>query len=94
MLLETLNSENSAIQFTMENSDNNLPFLDIIIDKKGNQTWMDINSKPKDPRKHVPFNANHPKPCLKNNCTIVQNPKITTAKLSELKICEGAKVSK
>ena len=55
---------------------------------------MDINSKPKDPRKHVPFNANHPKPCLKNNCTIVQNPKITTAKLSELKICEGAKVSK
>ena len=55
---------------------------------------MDINSEPKDPRKHVPFNVNHPKPCLKNNCTIVQNTKITTAKLSELKICEGAKVSK
>jgi len=47
-LLNILNSINENIQFTMEVSNNNLPFLDISINKVGTRIWMDIYSKPTD----------------------------------------------
>ena len=51
-LLETLNSVIKAIQFTMEFSDKEIPFLDILI-KQGNSgdnsgIWMDLYLKPTD----------------------------------------------
>ena len=51
-LLETLYSVNEAIQFTMEFSDKEIPFLDILI-KQGNSgdnsgIWMDLYLKPTD----------------------------------------------
>ena len=64
-LLEILKSVHLAIQFTMEVSENNLQFLDIIIRKNGNKIWMDIYSKPTDSKRYVPFNSNHSKNCLK-----------------------------
>ena len=54
-LLEVLNSINPAIQFTMETSDTQLPFLDIMINKEGKKVFMDIYSKLTDLKKHVSF---------------------------------------
>ena len=59
-LLEVLNSINPAIQFTMETSDTQLPFLDIMINKEGKKVFMDIYSKPTDSKKHVPSNETTP----------------------------------
>ena len=41
-LLDVLNNINSAIQFTMETSRNQLPFLEIIINTEGKRVFMDI----------------------------------------------------
>ena len=41
-LLDVVNSINPAIQFTMETSDTQLPFLDIIINKEGKKVFIDI----------------------------------------------------
>ena len=77
----------------MEISENNLPFLDILINKDDDKIWMNIYSKPTDSKRYVPFDSNHPKSYLKNIpfclarriCTIVENTKIKSVKLSELK---------
>ena len=47
-LLDVLNNINPAIQFTVETSDNQLPFLDIMINKEGKKVLIDIYSKPTD----------------------------------------------
>ena len=65
-LLDVLNNINPAIQFTMETSDNQLPFLDVIINKEGKKVFMDFYSKPTDSKRYVSFKSNHPKHCLKN----------------------------
>ena len=73
----------------MEVSDNNLPFLDILINKCDKKIWMDIYAKPTDAKRYVPFNSCHPKHCLKNIpfclarriCTIVENTSVMNAKL-------------
>ena len=65
-LLEVLKNINSAMQFTMETSDTQLPFLDDMIDKEGKKVFMDIYSKPTDSKRYVSFKSNHPKHCLKN----------------------------
>ena len=41
-LLDVVNSINPAIQFTMETSDTQLPFLDIMINKEGKKVFIDI----------------------------------------------------
>ena len=41
-MLEVLNNINPAIQFTMETSDTQLPFLDVMINKEGKKVFMDI----------------------------------------------------
>ena len=97
-LHEISNSVNTAIQFTMEFSDNNLPFLYILINKQGSRIWINIYSEPVDWNRYVPFNSNHWKRCFKNIlfclaqriCTIVENAKIR--KPNSLKFnfnCEG-----
>ena len=64
-LLEVLNNINPAIQFTMETSDTQLPFLDVLINKEGKKIFMDIYSKPTDSKRYVSFKSNHPRYCLK-----------------------------
>ena len=64
-LLHVLNIINPAIQFTMESSDTQLPFLDVMINKDRKKVFMDIYSKQTD-SKDVSFKSNHPKHCLKN----------------------------
>ena len=55
-LLTIINSVNNGIQFSMELSDNKLPFLDILITKSGKKNWMNFYSKPNE-SKHcfLPF---------------------------------------
>ena len=93
-LLNILNSINPFIKFTMEVSENTIPFLDISVNKDQDNIWMDIYSKPTDSKRYVPFDSCHPKHCLKNIpyclarriCMIVECNKIKLERLSELKL--------
>ena len=49
-LLDFLNNINPAIQFTIETSDTQPPFPDVMINKEGKKVFMDIYSKPADSR--------------------------------------------
>ena len=44
-LLSILNQINNNIQFTMEQSQTRLSFLDIMINKSGTNIWTDISNK-------------------------------------------------
>ena len=91
-LLEVLNNINPAIQSTMETSDTQLPFLDVMIIKEGKKVFMDIYSKPTDSKRYVSFKSNHPKHCLKNIpfslacriCMIAEMISLKEIKLKEL----------
>ena len=65
-MLEVLNNIKPAIQFTIETSDTQLPFLDVMINKEGKKVFMDIYSEPTDSKRYVPFKSNHPNHWLKN----------------------------
>ena len=56
---------NPAIQFTMETSDSQPPFLDVTINKEGKKIFMDICSEPTKLKRYVSINSNHPKHYLK-----------------------------
>lgn len=92
-LLNILNKININIQFTMEKSQNRLPFLDIMINKDGTKIWMDIYNKPTDAKRYVPFTSNHPRHCLTNIpfslarriSTIVEKENIKNQRFTELK---------
>ena len=79
-LLQVLNSINQHIQFTMEYSEKEIPFLDVMI-KRDDGIWMDLYHKPTDTQMYVPFNSNHPPHCKRNIpftlarriCAIVEN---------------------
>ena len=58
-LLTILNQVNRNLQFTMERSTTNLPFLDIMINKTRTKIWMDVCYKPTDSKRYVPFTSNH-----------------------------------
>ena len=62
-LLLTLNSINPSIQFTMEYSKNQMPFLDILITRNENGIWMDLYHKPTDIQRCLPFTSSHPNHC-------------------------------
>ena len=47
-LLLTLNAINPSIQFTMEYSKDQIPFLDFLIKRNENGIWMDLYHKPTD----------------------------------------------
>ena len=91
-LPDVLNNINPAIQFTMETSDTQLPFLDVMMNKEGKKVFMDIYSKPTDSKRHVSFKSNHPKHCLKNIqfslarriCMIAEKDSLKEIKLKEL----------
>ena len=92
-LLTILNQVNPNLQFTMERSTTNLPFLDIMINKTGTKIWMDMYNKPTDSKRYVPFTSNHPRSCLRNIpfclarriCAIVEEEETKLKRLSELK---------
>lgn len=93
VLLETLNSLHPAIQFTMEYSENEVPFLDILIKKQNANIWMDLFHKSTDTRRCLPFASNHPAHCKRNIpfslarriCTIVENHERKLIHLDELR---------
>ena len=65
-LLETLNSVNEAIQFTMEFNDKEIHFLDILIKRDNSRIWMDLYHKPTDTKRCLSYSTSHPRHCLKN----------------------------
>ena len=64
-LLGTFYSVNEAIEFTMEFSDKEIPFLDILIKRDNSGIWMDLYHKPTDTQRCLPYSISHPKHCLK-----------------------------
>ena len=80
-LLLTINSINPSIQFIMEFSKDQIPFLDILIKRNENGIWMDLYHKPTDTQRCLPFTSSHPNHCKRNIsfclvrriCTIVEN---------------------
>ena len=91
-LLAILNSINKNIQFTMDYSDKEIPFLDILI-KRDDNIWMDLYHKPTDTQRYVSFDSNHPSHCKRNIpftlarriCTIVENECRKTSLLDSLR---------
>ena len=91
-MLDILNNINPAIKFTVERSDNQLPFLDVMINKGRKNVFMDTYSKPTDSKIYFFFKSNHPKHCLKNIpfsiargiCMIAENDSLKEIKLKEL----------
>ena len=65
-LLNILNNLNRNIKFTMESSEHQLPFLEIMLNINERKIWMDIYSKHTHSKRYVPFDSCHPKPCLTN----------------------------
>ena len=66
-LLKILNSINPSVSFSMETSNNKLPFLGILIKRNDDKIWMDIYFKPRDTCWCLPFLSSHPNHCKKNN---------------------------
>ena len=65
-LLLTLTSINPSIQFTMEYSKDQIPFLDILIMRNENGIWMDLYHKPTDTQRCLSFTSGHPNHCKRN----------------------------
>ena len=92
-LLTILKQGNPNLQFTMERSTTNLPFLDIMINKTGTKIWMDIYNKPTNSKRCVPFTTNYLRSCLRiilfylarRVCAIVEEEVTKLKRLSELK---------
>ena len=92
-LLETLNSVNKAIQFSIEFSDKEIPFLDNLIKRDKSGIRMNLNHKPTDTKRCLSYSKIHPKHCLKNVsfvmtrhiCTIAKNNFLKNKYLRELK---------
>ena len=92
-LLEIFNSINPSINFTMETSDKELPFLDILIKRNDGKIWIDIYFKPTGTLGRLPFSSRHPNHCTETIpftlaqriCTIVENQQQKLRHLSELK---------
>ena len=90
---DVLNSIHPKLQFTMEHSEEMVPFLDVLIRKEGNKIWMDLYTKPTDTRRYLPYKSAHPKHCKVNIpfclarriCTIVENEQAKLKHLEELK---------
>ena len=84
-----LNSINPSIQFFMEYSKDQIPFLDILIKRNENGIWMDLYHKPTDTKRCLLFTSSHPNHCKRNIpfclarriCTIAEN---NTEKLKNL----------
>ena len=81
------------IKFTMECSDKEIPFLDILLKINGQVISTDIYRKPTDTQQYLHFKSQHPKTCLKaipynlarRICTIVSDLKLRDTRLNELR---------
>jgi hypothetical protein len=81
------------IDFTMDNSSEEIPFLDILIRKNSDGTIItDIYRKPTDSQRYLHFRSHHPDNCKKavplmlarRICTIVTDPALLNKRLDEL----------
>lgn len=89
-----LNTLNESIQFTMEKSDKELPFLDLRIIKNGSCITTDLYCKPMDTHQYLDFRSCHPSHTKRNIpfnlarriCTIITDKTLRSKRLEELKI--------
>ena len=89
---EIINNLHSDIKFTIEKSEKQLPFLDILLVKTGTQLKTDIYFKVTDTKQYLNFYSCHPKHTKKSIpynlarrvCTIVSDEKLRDRRLSEL----------
>ena len=87
-----LNQLNPNLSFTMENSEENLPFLDILLLKDNSRILTDIYSKETDSKQYLNFHScyqKHTKTSIPYNlarriCTIVSDQDTKQRRLSEL----------
>ena len=61
-----LNSIHPKIQFTMQQSKEVVPFLDVLIRKEDNRIWIDLYTKATETTRYLPFSSAHPKHCKVN----------------------------
>ena len=89
-----LNSIDESIQFTVEHSTHELPFLDILIIKEDSKIITDLYSKPTDTHQYLDFRSCHPSHTKRNIpfnlarriCTIVKDLNLRDKRLKELEI--------
>lgn len=88
-----LNSLHPKLSFTMEYSDEQIPFLDILLLRDGEQIITDIYHKPTDTKQYLHFKSCHPRSTKINIpynlarriCTIVTKPTLRQQRLLEMK---------
>jgi hypothetical protein len=61
--VEHLNTRLPTIKFTMESSDQGIPFLDTMVRKEGTMICTDLYSKPTDSFDYLLYNSSHPQNC-------------------------------
>ena len=83
-LLLTLNSINPSIQFTMEYSKDQVPFLDILIKRNKNGVWMDLYHKPTDTQRSLP--SSHPNHYKRNTPFCLARRICTIAEINDEKL--------
>ena len=87
-----LNQLHESIKFTIETSEKELPFLDILIIKQNNKISTDLFYKETDSHQYLLFNSCHPSHTKRNIpfnlarriCSIVTNEELRTKRLIEL----------
>lgn len=93
IFLEIINRINPKIKFTLESSETEMPFLNILTKKTNNIVTTDIFYKKTDSKNYVPFVSCHPSHTKVNIpftlarmiCTIVDDDETKSMRLSELK---------
>ncbi len=92
-LTRTLNELHPDIQFTVNISKQEIPFLDVLVIKNGSVIHTDVYSKPTDTKNYLLFSSCHPrhvksgipKTLATRLITIVSNDKTLQKRLEELK---------
>ena len=79
-LLLILYQVTNNIQFTLEKSQTRLT-LDIMLNKSGTKSWMDIFNKPTDSKQYISFMSNHPCHCLTNIPFLLQEEYVPLLKM-------------
>lgn len=90
---DELNSLHSSITFTFESSDEELPFLDVLVKLDNGRISTDIYSKPTDTKSYLEFNSCHPRHTKLNIpynlasriVTIVSDPSSREQRLNQLR---------
>ena len=89
-----LNSLHPDRRFTIECSDKQLPFLDVLVKKKGSRLETDIYHKPTDSKQYLLFNLCHlkhtrasiPYSLARRIRSIVTNDEILQIRMNELRL--------